>query len=159
MDKIESLRTNCFDKRQCDREYLIDSSQYSVLYLLTLPDLLNPGFTYLLVHCRSKDDCSRRCYIFESESSKFVKFIDTSRAIKHIDYKRPNLIIIIYYDVSEERLKQLDNNDFNSGTLQKKCRIYRSIHEIMDPKWWQRGTDLFPNEDLRLPGYLEFSDR
>ena len=74
--------------------------------------------------------------VFDTESSKFIKCLDTRRAVKHIDYKKPNLIIIIYYDISEENLKSLDNNDFNSATVPKKCRIFKSIHEILDPLWW-----------------------
>ena len=53
----------------------------------------------------------------------------------------------------------MDGEEFNPATVPKKCRVYNSVHEIMHPEWWKRGIDLFPNEDLRKPGYLEFSDR
>lgn len=130
-----------------------------MLYLLTLPDPINPGVSYLLVHCRSNSDCTRRCFVFDSESSKFIKCLDTRRSVKHIDFKRPNLIIVIYYDKSEDELKAIDGPDFNPSTIPKKCRIFGSVHEILDPEWWLKGTDLFPSEDLKWPGHLEFSDR
>ena len=81
--------------------------------------------------------------------------------VKHIDYKRPNLIIIIYYDISLQDLLHLEHLDdsLNPGSLKKKCRIYNSIHDVLHQDWYLKGVELFPHEDLRLPGYMEFSDR
>jgi hypothetical protein len=85
--------------------------------------------------------------------------------VKHIDYIKPNLIIVIYYDIRLEEFQKLeklhenDSESFDGSNVAKKCRVYSSIHDLLTEDWHQKGLDLFPNEVLRAPGYITYSDR
>lgn len=49
--------------------------------------------------------------------------------------------------------------DMDESFLRMKCLILNDIKELFSDKWYTEGTPLFQFEDLRRPGFLEYSDR
>ena len=93
--------------------------------------------------------------IFDMENPSKKPFkVGSDRVIKHIDYRKDSLFII-YYDKPSEQIP----TDIDECYLKMNCMILYDINDLFQPDWWNKGFHLFKNEDLRSPGFLEYSDR
>lgn len=131
---IEEMRIQKFSKRQCDKVFdtrpMLNAPflqhDFEVLFLLTIPDDIYPGRSFLLSLCRSQSSLLTECLIFDTESSKFLMKVDsTEKVIKHIDF-RQNKILVLFFDRSKKFIQKFDQAQ--EKHLPVKCRIFNSIH-------------------------------
>ena len=125
---------------------------------MTVPD--NRGKMYLILLIRAISSSGRLgirrfCLIYDQENAEGAPIlVQPDKIIKHIDYRK-NSIFIIYYEKSMDQISE----DVDESYLKMSCFILEDIDDLFAPDWYLRGTALFLGEDLRRPGFLEYSDR